>query len=114
MFAGRIFARYLVLVMWIAVTGITISTGYQWSARSKRFRERDEEAKALSEDLRSRPVTTEDSNRNARHAQAIKDSADSTASAETLASKRRRQFYWQALGWVILTFVGAALLARAH
>jgi Flp pilus assembly protein TadB len=114
MVVQRKFVRYLVLVTWIAFTCITIGTGYQWSARSKRFRERDEEAKALSEDLRSRPVTTEDSNRNARHTQAIKDSADSTASAETLASESRRQFYWQALGWVVLTFVGAALLARAR
>src|ERR1700738_283691 len=99
MVVQRKFVRYLVLVMWIAFTGITISTGYQWAARSKKFRERDDEAKTLSEN----------SNRNARRAQAIKDSADSTASAETRASDSRRQLYWQLLGWVILTFVGAAL-----
>jgi hypothetical protein len=114
MFAGRKFVRYLVLVMWVAVTGITISTGYQWSARSKRFRERDDEAKTLSEELKSRPVTTEDSYRNARQAQVVKDSAVSTADMAARVSDSRRQFYWQALGWVILTFVGPALLARAR
>jgi hypothetical protein len=58
MVVQRKFVRYLVLVTWIAFTCITIGTGYEWSARSKRFRERDEEAKTLSED----------SNRNARRA----------------------------------------------
>jgi hypothetical protein len=109
----RKFVRYVVLVMWIALTCITISTGYQWSARGKRFRERDEEAKALSEELK-RPVTAEDSNRNARNAQAIKDSAESAADMAARVSDSRRHFYWQALGWVVLTFVGAALLTRAR
>ena len=113
MFAGRKLARYLVLVMWIAFTGITMSTGYQWAARSERFRELDQEAKSLFENLRSRSATTEDLNRNARQAEAIKESADSTANAEARVNESRRRFYWQALGWVILTFVGAALLARA-
>jgi hypothetical protein len=117
MIAGRQFARYLVLAIWIAFTCITVGTGYQWSARSKRYQERDDEAKTLTEELRSRPATTEDSNRNARHAQAIKesvDSADSTADAAIRVNNSRRRFYWQALGWVVLTFVGAALLARAR
>ena len=114
MFAGRKFARYLVLVMWIAFTGITIITGYQWSARSEKFRERDDEAKTLFEELKSRPLTAEDSNRNERQAQVVKDSALSTADMAARVSDSRRQFYWQSLGWVILTFVGAALLARAR
>jgi hypothetical protein len=80
----------------------------------KRFRERNDEAKTLSEELKSRPVTTEDSNRNARRAQSVKDSAVSTADMAARVNDSRRQFYWQALGWVILTFVGAALLARAR
>jgi hypothetical protein len=41
MVVQRKVVRYLVLVTWIAFTCITIGTGYQWSARSKRFRERD-------------------------------------------------------------------------
>ena len=114
MVVQRKVVRYLVLVTWIAFTCITIGTGYQWTARSKKFRERDEEAKTLSEELKSRPVTTEDSNRNARQAEAVKDSAVSTADMAARVNDSRRQFYWQALGWVILTFVGAALLARAR
>jgi hypothetical protein len=114
MFSGRSSARYLILFMWIALTGITISTGYRWSARSKRFRERDEEAKALSAELKSRPVTTEDPSRNARRAEGMKDSADSTAEMAARVSDSMRHFYWQALGWVVLTFAGAALLARAR
>jgi hypothetical protein len=114
MVAGRQFARYLVLAMWIAFTCITVGTGYQWSARSKRYHEWDGEAKILTEELRNRPATAGDSNRNARHAQAIKDSADTAADAATRVSDSRRRFYWQALGWVVLTFIGAALLARAR
>ena len=113
MVVQRKFVRYLVLVMWIAFTCITIRHGLS-VVSPKRFRERDDEAKTLSEELKSRPVTTEDSNRNARQAEAVKDSAVSTADMAARVNDSRRQFYWQALGWVILTFVGAALLARAR